>query len=68
MNTPSTFQSIESPCIKICDVDQRTGLCGGCHRSLDEIASWSSFSHAQRRAIMQVLPSRAPGFSDSKRA
>ena len=31
--------SIESPCIKVCAVDPRSGLCLGCGRSLAEIAA-----------------------------
>ena len=47
-----------SPCIRICIMDDATGLCIGCGRSLDEIAGWLTLSSAQREAIMQVLPAR----------
>jgi predicted Fe-S protein YdhL (DUF1289 family) len=49
MNPPQTFQQIESPCIKVCEVDANAGVCTGCHRTLNEIASWSSFTNAERR-------------------
>jgi predicted Fe-S protein YdhL (DUF1289 family) len=49
---------IESPCIDVCTMDTASGLCIGCGRTLDEIARWSSFSDAERRAIMAVLPER----------
>lgn len=51
--------SVETPCIKVCKIDPATRLCTGCHRSLDEIASWGSLSSAERRAIMLKLPDRA---------
>lgn len=49
---------MESPCIKVCLMDPASGLCIGCLRTLDEIASWSSYTNAERRAIMEALPQR----------
>jgi len=49
---------IKSPCIRVCAVDGRHGLCMGCGRSLKEIASWSRISADEREAIMQALPAR----------
>ncbi|MEM8569332.1 MAG: DUF1289 domain-containing protein [Pseudomonadota bacterium] len=52
-------EEIESPCVKLCVIDKPSGLCLGCHRSLDEIAAWSGLSTDQRRSIMAELPARA---------
>ncbi|MFA6141239.1 MAG: DUF1289 domain-containing protein [Hyphomicrobium sp.] len=49
---------IQSPCVKLCDIDRDTGLCGACGRSLAEIASWSAMSTLERRSIMAELPAR----------
>lgn len=49
---------MDSPCIKLCVIDPQSGLCLGCHRSLDEIAQWSGLTPAARRAIMAELPAR----------
>jgi uncharacterized protein len=49
---------IETPCIKICTLDSRSGLCTGCGRSLDEIARWGSMGDAERRKIMSGLKER----------
>jgi predicted Fe-S protein YdhL (DUF1289 family) len=49
---------IQSPCVKLCDIDRETGLCCGCGRSLAEIASWSAMSTVERRSIMAELPAR----------
>jgi predicted Fe-S protein YdhL (DUF1289 family) len=46
--------------VKLCVIDQASGLCRGCHRTLDEIAGWGSMSEAARRAVMVRLPERAP--------
>ncbi len=47
-----------SPCIKICDIDYRTGLCVGCLRTLEEIAAWSRMSDLERTKCMQDLETR----------
>ena len=49
---------IQSPCVKLCDIDRETGLCCGCGRSLAEIAHWSAMSAFERRTIMAELPAR----------
>ena len=50
--------SIETPCVNICVIDDGTGWCLGCGRTLDEIAGWSSGSSAWRREVMAVLSER----------
>jgi uncharacterized protein len=50
--------SIETPCIAVCMIDPRTGLCFGCGRTLPEIARWHRIDGAERLAIMEVLPAR----------
>lgn len=49
---------IESPCTKICTLDQRTGLCIGCGRTLYEIAHWSGMTSEERVRIMRGLGER----------
>jgi predicted Fe-S protein YdhL (DUF1289 family) len=49
---------IESPCINICTLDARSGLCLGCGRSIDEIAQWTAMSAAERARVMSELPAR----------
>ena len=49
---------VESPCVKVCVVDPRTGLCLGCHRTVEEIAGWSAMTREARRAVMAELPKR----------
>lgn len=49
---------MNSPCIDVCTMDPVTGLCAGCGRTLQEIASWSSISDAERERIMKLLPAR----------
>ena len=49
---------IESPCIKICTLDARSGLCLGCGRTIDEIARWTAMTAAERARVMSELPAR----------
>ena len=49
---------METPCVNICLLDQDTGTCLGCGRTLSEIARWATMSDAERRAIMAALPAR----------
>ena len=49
---------IESPCVNICTLDARSGLCFGCGRSIDEIARWSAMTAAERSRVMTELPAR----------
>jgi len=49
---------IETPCVKICVLDPKSGLCRGCGRNVDEIARWGRFSSEERRKIMGELPAR----------
>jgi predicted Fe-S protein YdhL (DUF1289 family) len=52
------MNAIESPCILVCSIDEKTSFCFGCGRTRDEIASWLSYSEAERRAVMAELPAR----------
>jgi uncharacterized protein len=56
---------IESPCIKICTLEARTGLCLGCGRTVDEIAAWSVMSAAERARIMNELAARLAALKPS---
>jgi uncharacterized protein len=49
---------VSTPCIKICTMDARTGLCAGCGRTLEEIARWGSMTESERLRVMQSLPAR----------
>ncbi len=50
--------TIETPCTKICTLDAESGLCLGCGRSAEEVASWTIYSERERIRIMAALPKR----------
>lgn len=47
-----------SPCISICRMDDATGWCEGCLRTIDEIAVWSLLDDEERRQVNAVLSQR----------
>ena len=49
---------IESPCVNICTLDARSGICLGCGRTIDEIARWTAMTAAERARVMSNLPAR----------
>jgi len=44
-----------SPCISVCTINTQTGLCEGCWRTLDEIASWGTASDIQKQDIWKQI-------------
>jgi len=52
---------MQSPCIRACAIDPRTGLCAGCGRSLDEIARWAEMTDVERERILAALSDRLRG-------
>jgi predicted Fe-S protein YdhL (DUF1289 family) len=50
--------AIESPCVRVCVIDQATGYCCGCYRTLDEISFWIRYTPEERKRVMQHLQAR----------
>ncbi|MGH8737571.1 MAG: DUF1289 domain-containing protein [Burkholderiales bacterium] len=49
---------IDSPCINVCHMSPRLGVCTGCCRTLDEIARWSELGQAERARVIAALTRR----------
>ena len=54
----SEVAPVVSPCIGVCAMDEASGWCRGCLRTIAEIAAWGAMSDAERRAVMHLLPAR----------
>lgn len=52
---------VPSPCVGVCRIDEATGWCAGCWRTLDEIAAWGSSDDETRRRIWQAIEARQMG-------
>ena len=57
--------SIESPCIQVCELDA-DDICLGCGRSLEEIGAWMYADDAERRAIVKRSYQRLAQVQDKR--
>lgn len=70
MSVPSGKHGVASPCISVCVLDEKTGWCTGCFRTIDEIAVWGLLEDDAKRAVLAALPARRAtpgGGSDGNR-
>jgi predicted Fe-S protein YdhL (DUF1289 family) len=49
---------IQSPCIGVCSMDDGTGICQGCYRSIDEIQQWWDLDNVQKQAVIELASQR----------
>lgn len=54
----NTVVGVPSPCTSVCRMDERSGWCEGCRRTIDEIIKWSTMSDDDKRAVWERLDSR----------
>ena len=47
-----------SPCISVCAIDEKTGWCLGCARTIDEIRDWLIMTPEQKQELLAVLNER----------
>lgn len=50
---------VPSPCISVCRMDDMTGLCIGCQRTIEEIIAWGRLTENGKRAVWQDIRRRA---------
>jgi predicted Fe-S protein YdhL (DUF1289 family) len=58
--------SVETPCVKVCEIDNELAVCRGCGRTLQEIGNWMRYSPTERIRIMRELPARQKQLSDQQ--
>ena len=49
---------VASPCINVCKMDEPSGFCEGCFRTIDEIACWSGATREEKLAVLAKLEPR----------
>lgn len=47
-----------SPCISVCRMSEKTGLCEGCFRTLDEITGWGHRPPEAKRDVWRLIAQR----------
>jgi predicted Fe-S protein YdhL (DUF1289 family) len=55
---PKAMTPVPSPCINVCRMDARSGLCEGCLRTIDEITVWSRLADADKRLVWARIEHR----------
>lgn len=51
-------EAVASPCIGICSMDQVSGLCLGCYRTIDEIRAWREMLEVDKRQLLELVEAR----------
>lgn len=46
-------QTIDSPCIGVCSMDDLSGLCMGCFRTMEEIQNWWDMDDAGKQTVIE---------------
>jgi predicted Fe-S protein YdhL (DUF1289 family) len=54
----SKTAGVASPCINVCRMDEASGLCEGCLRTIDEIVAWGSMDDDAKRQVWLQLEQR----------
>lgn len=54
--------TVPTPCIKVCTIDDDTGFCKGCYRTLAEVTRWPRLSDAEKQAVWEELEVRRAAY------
>ena len=50
--------SVPSPCISVCRIEDATGLCLGCRRTIDEIRDWIILTPEEKQTVLARIAER----------
>jgi predicted Fe-S protein YdhL (DUF1289 family) len=51
-------EEVQSPCIGVCSMDEASGYCQGCYRTIEEIKGWWNMSHPEQTQLVAALEQR----------
>ena len=51
-------EEVQSPCIGVCSIDETSGYCQGCYRTVDEIKGWWDMSSPEQAKLVADLEER----------
>ena len=51
-------KNVESPCISVCKIDEKTRYCIGCWRTAAEIQGWSFSNDLDRASVIEKCHQR----------
>lgn len=58
MSTRQTPMAVRAPCVKVCKMDEVSGLCQGCFRTQDERDWWVAYTNEQQREVLRRCDQR----------
>jgi hypothetical protein len=51
-------EEIQSPCIGVCSIDEASGYCYGCYRTIEEIKGWWDMGQSEQKTLLSALDAR----------
>lgn len=51
-------QEIQSPCVGVCSMDEATGFCQGCFRTIEEIRQWWDLDQSAKAEVIKQASAR----------
>ena len=51
-------EEVQSPCIGVCAVDDVSGFCQGCFRTLTEIQDWWDLDESKKKVVVEEASQR----------
>jgi hypothetical protein len=51
-------EEVQSPCIGVCSIDEVSGYCQGCYRTVEEIKGWWNMSQPEQTQLVAELEQR----------
>jgi len=51
-------EEVQSPCIGVCSIDETSGYCQGCYRTVEEIKGWWDMSAPEQDKLVADLEQR----------
>jgi hypothetical protein len=54
----SDVVEVTSPCIGVCQMNELSGLCAGCYRSIEEIQTWWDMTSDEKQRLKDTLELR----------
>lgn len=55
------LDEVPSPCAAVCRMNEGSGLCEGCWRTLEEITQWAHADEDEKRDILARIDERRTG-------
>ena len=58
MSEQNNAVPISSPCVGVCTMNELTGLCYGCLRTIEEIQEWWNLTPTEQLTVMENIEQR----------